>query len=83
MKQKFRRFSNISFIWSVSIFVLSFFFYHYVTVDGRITTVFQDEAGKPFVALLLSILGVLFLFSGIVCRLIPGVFFPEETAEKK
>ena len=40
---------------------------------------FQQEAGKPFVTLLLGILGVLFLFGSIMSLLIAHIIFKEET----
>ena len=78
MKAKFNRLSTWSFVLAVAIFILSFFVFHYVTPELTISPVFQKEAGKPLVCLLLSVLGVLFLFSGIFCRMIAKIFFPEE-----
>ena len=78
MKAKFNRLSTWSFVLAVAIFILSFFVFHYVTPELTISPVFQKEAGKPLVCQLLATLGVLFLFSGILCRMIARIFFPEE-----
>ena len=78
MKAKFNRLSTWSFVLAVVIFILSFFVFHYVTPDLTISPVFQKEAGKPLVCQLLSTLGVLFLFSGILCRMISAIFFDAE-----
>ena len=50
------------------VFVINYFFFHFVTDDG-ITLVWQPEAGKPFVADLIGNLGVLFIFGSIVSLL--------------
>lgn len=77
MKQKFLKLSRLSYGLSLLIFALDFFMYHFVT-DNGISLVFREEAGKPFVTLLLGILGVLFLFSSILSLLIARIFYSEE-----
>ena len=77
MNQKFKKLSNVSFVLAVVLFALSFVLFHFLT-DSGFTTVFQQEAGKPFVTEMVADLSVLFFFSGIVCRLIAGIFFPEK-----
>ncbi|MBR2040777.1 MAG: hypothetical protein IJ945_00145 [Oscillospiraceae bacterium] len=74
MKKKFRVLSLISFIISIIIFVLSYFMFHYLT-DSGFTSVWQAEAGKPFVTELFADLGVLFLFSSIISLIISFIFF--------
>ncbi len=76
MKQKFLKLSRLSYGLSLLIFALDFFMYHFVT-DNGISLVFREEAGKPFVTLLLGILGVLFLFSSILSLLIARIFYSE------
>lgn len=78
MKEKFKRLSAWSYALAVAIFLLSFLVFHYITPEFTISPVFQKEAGKPMVTQLLSILGVLFLFSGILNQMIAVIFFPEE-----
>ena len=65
MRKKLLKFSLISFLISVAVFVINYFFYHFVTDEG-ITFTFHEEPGKPFVADLIGQLGVLFLFSALV-----------------
>ena len=77
MNQKFKKLSNWSFVLAVVLFALSFVLFHFLT-DSGFTTVFQQEAGKPFVTEMVADLSVLFFFSGIVCRLAAGIFFPEK-----
>jgi hypothetical protein len=61
--------SLYSLIISVVIFVINYFFFHFVTDDG-ITTTWHPEAGKPFVADLIGQLGVLMLFLAIATLMI-------------
>lgn len=77
MKQNFLKLSRLSFGLSLLIFVLDYFMYHYVT-DCGISPVFREEAGKPFVTLLLGILGTLFLFSSIMSLLIARIFYSDK-----
>ena len=44
---------------------MDYFFFHFVT-DTGITLIRQEEAGKPFVALLIGIFATLLLFGGVV-----------------
>lgn len=78
MKKKMKILAAWSLILAVAIFVLSFFVYHYVMPDGSISTVFREEAGKPFVTQLLANLGVLFLFNGILDLMIAKIFFGKD-----
>ena len=78
MRQKFKKLSNWSFVLAAVLMAVSFVLFHFLT-DSGFTTVFQAEAGKPFVTEMVADLGVLFLFSGILCRLIAGIFFPEKS----
>ena len=77
MKQKFKKLSNWCFLLAVILFALSFVLFHYLT-DSGFTSVWQPEAGKPFVTEMVADLSVLFFFSGILCRMIAGIFFPEK-----
>ncbi len=56
------------------VFVINYFFYHFVTDEG-ITLVWQAEAGKPFVADLIGNLGVLFIFGSILSLLCAFILF--------
>ena len=78
MKKKFQTLSLWSLVLALAIFVFSYFLYHYVTPTGAFTTVYQQQPGKPLVTELFSILGTLFLFSGILSGMIAKIFFPKE-----
>lgn len=73
--------SLCSFISSAVVFVINYFFFHFVT-DNGISTVWQPEAGKPFVADLIGQLGVSLLFLAIASLMIALIFFPKEKIEK-
>ena len=77
MKRKFKKLSNRCFVLALVLFALSFVLFHFLT-DSGFTTVFQQEAGKPFVTEMVADLGVLFFFGGILCRMIAKIFFPDE-----
>ncbi len=66
LEDKLRRLALVELIMSAISFIINYFFFHFVTDDG-ITTVWQPEAGKPFVADLIGILATLFLFTAITC----------------
>ena len=73
-KTKLLKFSLISLIIGATVLIIAFFFFHFVT-DTGITTVFQKEAGKPFVAELIGDLGVLFIFTSALSALGAVIFF--------
>lgn len=75
MKRKFMRLSLWCFLLALAIFFLSYEFYHHFTPAGVFTSVWQAEAGKPFVTLLLAIWGVLFLFGSNISLLIALVIY--------
>ena len=77
MKQKFKKLSNWCFVLAAALMAISFVLFHFLT-DSGFTTVFQTEAGKPFVTEMVADLSVLFLFGGIFCRMIAGIFFKSE-----
>lgn len=78
MRKKLGRLSLCCFVLAVAIFVVAYVFYHYFTPEGVFTTVFQSSAGKPFVSILFGMLGVQFLFSGIISLIIRSIFYPNE-----
>lgn len=73
-KNKFLKLSLYSFISGIVVFVINYFFYHFVTDEG-ITTVWQPEPGKPFVSNMIGVLAVLFIFASIICLFISFIFF--------
>ena len=68
MRNKLLKLSMWQGIIAAVVFVINYFFYHFVTDEG-ITLVWQAEAGKPFVADLIGNLGVLFIIGSIVTLL--------------
>jgi hypothetical protein len=74
MRNKLFKLSLIMIICAAVIFVINYFFFHFVT-DSGITTTWQPEAGKPFVADLIGNLGVLFIFGSAVSALCALVLF--------
>lgn len=76
-RSKFLKLSLYSLISSVITFIINYFFFHFVTDEG-ISLTWQEEAGKPFVANLIGILAILFLFASIMCLLITIIFYPKE-----
>ena len=75
MRKKLFKFSLIMLITSLAIFVINYFFFHFVT-DSGISLTWQPEPGKPFVADLIGILATLFLF-GSATSFIAAIVFTE------
>ena len=80
MKQKMKKLSAWCFGLSLVTFALNYVCFHFLT-DAGFTTVWQPEPGKPWVTLLVAVLGVLFLFGSIMSLLIGSIFFGDETKE--
>ena len=78
MRKNFLTLSKHSFIWAIILFVVSYFMFHYMTADLTFTTVFHEEPCKPVITTMMGNLGVMFLFSGIITRMIANIFFPKE-----
>lgn len=72
-RKKLLKFALINFIVGLVVLLIAYFFFHYVT-DSGITTVHQEEAGKPFVTSLIGNFGVLFLFASVVSLISSFVF---------
>ena len=68
MRKKMQKFSLAQLIIAAVVFVINYFFFHFVT-DAGITTVWQPEPGKPFVSNLIGTLGTLFLFGSATALL--------------
>lgn len=66
--------SIVSFVMSLGIFSLDYWIYHYITPDGKISPVFQKQAGKPLITRLLGDLGVMFLFSSLTSLILAFIF---------
>lgn len=77
MKKKWIRLGLICITLALVLFALSFGLFHYLT-DSGFTTVFQSEAGKPFVTEMVADLGVLFLFGGCMSLLASRIFYSDK-----
>ena len=75
-RKKIFKFSLINLAIGIAVLAISFFFFHFVT-DTGITTVFQKEAGKPFVTMLIGVFGVLFVFASAISAIYALVFIDE------
>ena len=82
MKQRLLKLSMWQGIIAAGIFVINYFFYHFVT-DYGITLVWQPEPGKPFVADLIGQLGVLFLFGSVICLLSAHILFDKNNENEE
>ena len=71
------KFSIITLVIGVLVLAISFFFFHFVTDEG-ISLIWHEEAGKPFVTLLIGIFGVLFVFASALSSLAALIFFEKE-----
>ena len=78
MKRKFQKLSLWSFGLAVVIFAAAYVLFHYMTPEGALTMTFRKEPGKPLVTEMVAMLGVLFLFSGILNGMIARIFFSEK-----
>ena len=78
MKNKLLKLSMWQGIIAAGIFVINYFFYHFVTDEG----IWQPEAGKPFVADLIGQLGVLFIFGSVVSLLCAYILCDKNNKEE-
>lgn len=76
-KEKLLKLSLYLFIASLIVFVINYFFYHFVT-DTGISLTWNEEPGKPFVANMIAMLGVLLLSYSILCLIITFVFYSKK-----
>ena len=73
-KRKFLKLSLYSFVISIVTFVVTYFCFHYLTDDG-FTTIWHEEAGKPFVTNVLGTFATLMLFLAVTSLLVMHVFY--------
>lgn len=76
-RKNFLKLSLYTGIISVIVFIINYFFYHFVTDDG-ISLTFNEEPGKPFVANLIGYFAVMFLFASVISLLIAHIFYPKD-----
>ena len=77
MRRKWLKLSLVTLIVALGVFVLNYFFFHFVTDEG-ISLVWHPEAGKPFVANMISVFGVLFLFTSALSFIGAQIFYPRD-----
>lgn len=77
MKKKFRKLSLALLVSAVVTFVVTYFFYHYLTPSG-FSGVWQPEPGKPYVTFLFALLGVFLLLNSIEMFFVSNIFFRKE-----
>ena len=76
------KFALILLLIGLAVLAIAYYFFHFVTDEGP-TLTFHEEAGKPFVTMLIGMLGVLFLFGSAVSALAAALLLPKETKEIK
>lgn len=68
-RKNFLKLSLITFLISLGLLAISYYFFHYVT-DSGFTLTWHPEAGKPFVTDMLGQFATLFLWTSVVSLLI-------------
>ena len=81
MREKLLKLSGVQAIIAVAVFIINYFFYHFVN-DYGITLVWQPEPGKPFVADLIGQLGVLFIFGSVVSLLVALIVYDKKDSKE-
>ena len=64
-----------SFVISVSIFVFTYFLFHYMGPDGTFGPMYHEAPAKPFITYLFGAWGVTFLFAAVMSLLVGEIFF--------
>ena len=77
MRKKLLKLSAILLIIGIAVLAISFFFFHFVTDDG-ITLVWHEEAGKPFVTMLIGVFGAMLMAESLTSLLLALVMFKKE-----
>jgi hypothetical protein len=68
LRKRLNKMAIVCLIIAVVVFIINYFVFHYVT-DAGITLEWQPEAGKPFFADLIGILGANMVFASIISAL--------------
>ncbi len=77
MKRKLLKLSLWMLIVAAFVFIVNYFFYHFVT-DSGISLTWNPEPGKPFVSDLIGSLGVLFIFGSSVSLMLALIVFGDD-----
>ena len=72
------KFSLILLLIGLAVLAIAYYCFHFVTDEG-LTLTFHEEAGKPFVTILIGIFGVLFVFSSAFSALFAAIVLPKDT----
>ena len=72
------KFSLILLAIGLAVLAIACYCFHFVTDEG-LTLTFHEEAGKPFVTILIGIFGVLFVFSSAFSALFAAIVLPKDT----
>ena len=76
-RSKLLKLSLWTLITALLLFVISYFFFHFVT-DSGISLEWHPEAGKPYVSNLLGGFAELFLFASVLTFMIAQIWCPKE-----
>ena len=82
MKKKLLYISLITLVIALAVFIVNYFFFHFVTDDG-ISLTWHPEPGKPFVTDLIGQLGVLFIWTSAMSLISAYVFFGDDKGKKE
>ena len=77
MRKKLLKLSAILLIIAIAVLAISFFFFHFVTDDG-ITLVWHEEAGTPFVTMLIGVFGAMLTAESLTSLLLALILFKKE-----
>lgn len=77
MRKKLFKLSAILLAIGILVLALSFFCFHFVTDDG-ITLTWHEEAGKPFVTMLIGVFGAMLIAESLTSLLAALVILEKE-----
>ena len=76
------KFSLILLLIGLAVLAIAFYFFHFVTDNGP-TLTYHEEAGKPFVTMLIGVFGVLFIFTSALSALAARFLLPPDNNDRK
>ncbi len=71
------KFSLILLLIGLLVLAIAFYFFHFVTDEGP-TFTYHEEAGKPFVTMLIGFFGVQFIFASALSALAAKLLLPPD-----
>lgn len=83
MNKNLKTLSNHSFLWALCLYAFTYVTFHFITPEGSFTTMWQAQCGKPFIALLFGLWGTMFLFAGVISRMVAHIIFPAGEGRKE